>query len=183
MQRPANQQTDQLSRSIAVIGLFSAIYILGGGVLGAIVGPFVRGYPAHFMRGWLMSASAAYTGRAWSASLMGLIAGLAMLVIVPAPAPYIPVATLAAGLAYDAAVNLGGKYAENSRRPRRIILATSISSVVEAVIVLAILTYLGLFTSNIQVVAFIWVAATLANIALACLGALVTLWSIKRRLL
>ena len=183
MQRHENQQKVRLSKSVAVIGLFSAIYILGGGVLGIIVGPFLRGYPAHFLRGWLMSASAAYSGRMWSASLLGLIAGIVFLVMVPAPAPYLPLATLAAGVVYDLALSPIAKYGSNAVSSRRIILATSVSSIAEAVVALAILTYVGLFTSNPLVLAIIWIAAILANIILACVGALITIFSIRKRIL
>lgn len=183
MQQRGYQQKARLSMSVAVIGLFSAIYILVGGVLGVVIGPFLRGYPAHFLRGWLMSSSAAYSGRMWSASLLGLISGLVFLVVVPAPAPYLPLATLAAGVTYDLALSPVTKYSSNALSSRRIILATSISSVAESITALAVLTYIGLFTDNPIILAIIWTAAILANITLACVGSLITIFSIRKKIL
>jgi len=172
-----------VSRAVAVIGLFSAIYIFGGGLLGIVVGPFLRGYPAHFLRGWLMSAVAAYSKRMWSASLMGLISGLVFLVFVPAPAPYLPLATFAAGLAYDLSLRAGNSYGVAALSPRRIVFSTSVSSVGESVVALAILTYVGVIPSQQPLLTILWVVAIVANVALACVGSLITIWAIKRNIL
>ena len=169
-----------LSRSLAVIGLVSALYILAGGLLGIVVGPFLRGYPAHFMRGWLMSAVAAYSKRMWSASLMGIISGLLFLVIVPAPAPYLPLASLAAGVVYDLICKIGGRYGDNAKSGKRILAAISISGMAESIVALSILTFVGFIAVQGSLLAMIWAAAILANVVLSALGSLVTIWMIRR---
>ena len=168
------------SKSLAVIGLVSALYIVSGGLLGIVVGPFLRGYPAHFMRGWLMSAVAAYSRRMWSASLMGLISGLLFLVIVPAPAPYLPLASFMAGVVYDLVCSLGGGYGVNARAWRRIIPAIALSGFAESVVALAVLTFMGIIEAGAFVLAIIWAVAISANILLSILGSLVTVWMIRR---
>ncbi len=173
--------TAPASKSVAVIGLLSALYVVGGVLVGNALGPLLRGYPAHFLRGFLMSSAAAYAGRAWSATMMGAIAGVIMLVTIPAPAPYLPLASLAAGVAYDTACRAGGSYVENSRKKGRILIATSLSSISESIVALSILTALGIIEAPLSIIILIWLAAMAGNILISNAGAAVTLWILIRR--
>ena len=174
------QQLVKTTRHIAVIALLSALYSILGAASGLLVGPLLRGYPAHLFRGLTMSMTAAYSQRKWSTTLMGFISGIIFLVIVPAPAPYLLAASLAAGLAYDAVIMVGGRYAESSRRRGRIVLGTVVSSVAEAVVALSILTYVGLFEVQAMVLTMIWLGAAAANIVLSLGGASITILLLRR---
>jgi len=174
------QKLMKTTRQITVISLLSALYSVLGTASGLLVGPALRGYPAHIFRGLTMSMTAAYSQRKWSTTLMGLISGLIFLAIVPAPAPYLLASSLAAGLVYDIVIGFGGHYAESSRRRRRIAAGTIISGVAEAAVAMAILTYVGLFTVTPTVLAIIWVSAIAANIVLSLAGASITILLLRR---
>lgn len=165
---------------MAVIALISALYAVLGTVSGLLLGPALRGYPAHFFRGLTMSMTAAYSRRMWSTTIMGAISGLIFLAIVPAPAPYLLIASLSAGLIYDLTTRIGGSYAESSRRSRRIAVATILSGVGESVVALTLLTYFGLFKVTPTVLAIIWVSAVAANIVISLAGASITLLLLRR---
>jgi len=172
-----------VSRQIAFIGILSAAYVAAGTTLGFLVGPALRGYPAHFFRGLLMSATAAYSRRMWSSTAMGAISGLIFLVTVPiTPAPYLLPASIAAGVAYDLSARVRSQYQESVRSRRRILLSTVLSGLAESVVALAILTYVGLFKVSPPVVALIWAGAIVANILISSLGALTMSLTAKRLL-
>jgi LytS/YehU family sensor histidine kinase len=168
------------AKNIAVIALISALYAVLGTLSGLLVGPALRGYPAHFFRGLTMSVAAAYSGRMWSTTLMGLISGLVFLALVPAPAPYLLASTLAAGLVYDLVVAAGGSYQVSSRRRGRILSAVSLSGLAESLVALAILTYLGFFQVPASVLAMIWVGAIAANLVLSVAGSSITILILNR---
>ncbi|GBC68975.1 hypothetical protein HRbin01_00665 [archaeon HR01] len=168
------------AKNIAVIALISASYSVLGTASGLLVGPALRGYPAHFFRGLLMSMAAAYSRWMWSTALMGVISGLVFLVLVPAPAPYLLASTLAAGLVYDAVVAVGGSYAASARRRGRILSAATLSGLAESVVALAILTYLGFFQVPAPVLAIIWAGAIAANLVLSVAGSSVTILILRR---
>ncbi|MDJ0269979.1 MAG: hypothetical protein NXY59_05465 [Aigarchaeota archaeon] len=113
--------------------------------------------------------------------MMGAIAGVIMLVTIPAPAPYLPLASLAAGVAYDMACRVGGAYVKNSRKRGRILLATSFSSISESIVALSILTALGIIEAPLSVIILIWLATMAGNILISNAGAVVTLWILRRR--
>jgi len=168
------------SKSIAFIGVFSALYAAGGLVTGFLSGPLLRGYPTHFLRGWFMSSVAAYSRRMWSATAMGLIAGIVFLITIPAPAPYLLASSLAAGLVYDLSLRLGNHYSRNARGKRRIIFSTTLSGVAESVTALSILTLIGLFQVTPVVLLLIWIIGIALNILISNIGALLTVLLIRR---
>lgn len=165
------------TKNISTIALSAAFYVLMSALFGLTL-PAARGYPAHFFRGLTMSAVAAYTGRMWSVSLMSIISGLVLLAVVPAPAPYLFIATVAAGVVYD--LSLGEKYAEACRKPRRIVAGTMVSGLAEAIVAMGILTYVGLFQVQLQMLAVIWAGAIAANLVLSALGSQVTILVLRR---
>jgi hypothetical protein len=175
-----SQKLMKTTRQITVIALLSALYSVLGSASGLLVGPALRGYPAHLFRGLTMSMTAAYSRRRWSTTLMGLISGLIFLAIVPAPAPYLLASSIAAGLVYDIVIGFGGHYPESSRMRRRIAAGTVLSGVAESVVALAILTYVGLFKVTSTVLAIIWVSAIAANIVLSLAGASITMLLLRR---
>ncbi len=61
------------TRSIAMIGLFSALYIVTSGLTSVIT---QVGYPEHFLRGIFMSSLILTTRKRWSATLMGIVCGI-----------------------------------------------------------------------------------------------------------
>ncbi|MCS7129634.1 MAG: hypothetical protein NZ919_03250 [Candidatus Caldarchaeum sp.] len=164
-------------KNISFVALSAAFYVLMAAMSGLVL-PAMRGYPAHFFRGLAMSAVAAYSGRMWSTSFMAVISGLVLMAVVPAPAPYLLFATAAAGVVYD--ISLGRKYAESCRRPRRVIVGTMFSGFAEAVVAMSILTYVGLFQVQPQMLAVIWVGAIAANLVLSVAGAQVSLLLLRR---
>lgn len=165
------------AKTIPVIALSAAFYVITASLSGLVL-PAVRGYPAHFFRGLAMSTVAAYTGRVWSVSFMAAVSGLVLLAVVPAPAPYLLFSTVAAGVVYD--LSLGNAYAQSSRNSRRIMAGTLLSGLAEGVVAMAILTYVGLFQVQPQMLAIIWVAAIAANLVLSAAGAQVAVLLIRR---
>ncbi len=165
------------AKNISIIALFAALYVFMGSLVGLVV-PALRGYPAHFFRGLTMSGVAAYSRRMWSASIMGLISGLIFFAVVPAPAPYLLPSSIVAGLLYD--LSLGKGYVDTCRNPKRVTLGTLVSGLGEGAVAMAILTYVGFFRVQFQVLAVIWVAALAANMLLSTLGAQVTLLLLRR---
>lgn len=171
-----------VSRAIAFIGVFSALYAAGGLVTGFLSGPLLRGYPTHFLRGWFMSSVAAYSRRMWSATAMGLIAGVIFLVTIPAPAPYLLASSLAAGLVYDLTLRLGTTYASSARMRRRIVLSTTLSGAAESLTALSVLSFIGLFQVAPMVLLLIWIGGIAANILISNAGALLTILLMRRGL-
>ncbi|MEM2514993.1 MAG: hypothetical protein QXQ70_04045 [Candidatus Caldarchaeum sp.] len=165
------------TKNLSVIALSAAFYVLMSALFGLTL-PAARGYPAHFFRGLVMSAVAAYSGRMWSVTSMSVVAGLVLLGVVPAPAPYLFFSTTAAGLVYD--LSLGKKYADVCRKPRRILAGTLVSGLAEALVAMSILTYVGLFQAQLQMLAVIWVGAIAANLVLSAAGAQVTVLVLRR---
>lgn len=166
------------AKAVSVIALFTAAYLFLTAVTGLAL-PILRGYPAHFYRGLTMPAAAAFTRTKGTATVMGLVSGLVFAAIIPAPAAaYLIASNFAAGLTYD--LFLGKNYAENSRRPRRMLTATMLSGVFEGIAAMSILTYVGLFQASAVAIAFIWVGAIAANVVLSAAGAQVTVIALRR---
>ena len=143
-----------------------------------VVLPVLRGYPAHFFRGLSMSACAAFSRARWSVSVMSVISGLVFLLVVPAPAPYLLFSTVGAGVVYD--LSMGRDYKQSVRRAWRITAGTLVSGVVEGIIAMAVLTYVGLFSVRAELLAVIWVSAIAANMVLSTVGAQITVLLLRR---
>jgi len=165
------------TKTVAIVALSSAFYVVAAGLSGLVL-PAVRGYPAHFFRGLAMSAAAAYTGQMWSVTFMAIISGLLLVAVVPAPAPYLLPATVAAGVVYDLA--MAQNYITSSRSPRKITLATLTSGLVEGITAMGILTYIGLFNTTPTTLVIIWTSAIAANMILSVIGAQITVLLIRR---
>ncbi len=165
------------TKNLAAIALFAAFYILTTAVTGIVL-PVLRGYPAHFFRGLSMSACAAFSRARWSVSVMSVISGLVFLAVVPAPAPYLLFSTVGAGVVYD--LCMGRAYQQSARRFGRITVGTLLSGLVEGVIAMAVLTYVGLFNVRPELLAVIWVGAIAANMVLSTIGAQVTVLLLRR---
>ena len=167
------------SRAIAIIGLFSALYIVSAGIVSSLFGEAVRGYPEHFLRGILMTV-VVRTGKKWSATTMGLVCGIVFGIVVPAPAPYILVSTIVSGLVFDLAL-AGGKYASVIRSLYRVVLGSAVSGVAESVVALLILTAVGFFGSSFSVVSAAWSADIILNVVLSSIGAIIAFRFLSRR--
>lgn len=168
------------SRAIAIIGLFSALYIVSAGIVSSLFGEAVRGYPEHFLRGILMTVVVVRTGKKWSATTMGLVCGIVFGIVVPAPAPYILVSTIVSGLVFDLAL-AGGKYASVIRSLYRVVLGSAVSGVAESVVALLILTAVGFFGSSFSVVSAAWSADIILNVVLSSIGAIIAFRFLSRR--
>lgn len=168
------------SRAIALIGLFSALYIVTSGIASFLS---QLGYPEHFLRGILMSAAVLWTGKKWSATIMGLVSGLIFLLLVPSPAPYLLPSTFISGLVFDAIILVGGSYEVASRSRLRLILAAAISGLAESIVALSILTVFSAPTlgRTFGAIAAAWSFDIALNIILSSIGAyLVFRFLIKR---
>ncbi|MCL4519817.1 MAG: hypothetical protein M1587_11545 [Thaumarchaeota archaeon] len=158
------------SSAIAIIGLFSALYIISSGLVSSFFGEAVRGYPEHFLRGILMTVVVLKTGKKWSASTMGIVCGLVFGMVVPAPAPYLLASTIASGVVYDFAL-LGGNYLNAIRSFSRIVVGAGVSGVAESLVALAILTLVGFFGKSLEAITSAWSIDIVLNIVLSSLGA------------
>lgn len=160
------------SRTIAIIGLFSALYIVSSGIVSYIT---QVGYPEHFLRGILMTAVILRTGKKWSATMMGAVCGIVFLVVVPSPAPYLLASTFVSGLVFDLAL-LAGSYAKSIKSVPRILIGACVSGFAESVVALAILTYAGFFGSKtFSALGIAWTTDIVLNIVLSAIGAILAI--------
>jgi hypothetical protein len=142
------------SRALALIGLFSALYIVTAGIVSSITGPGLAGmllsggYPEHVLRGLFMAGVVISTRKMWSATMMGIVSGLVFVLTVPAPgsALYLFPSTVAAGLVYDFTLKFGSDYAQAAVSRRKVLVGAGISGVAESVVALAILTFIVRYT-------------------------------------
>ncbi|MDA4111524.1 MAG: hypothetical protein OK439_03235 [Thaumarchaeota archaeon] len=158
------------SRAIAIIGLFSALYIVTSGLASFIS---QLGYPEHFLRGILMTAVILRTGKKWSATSMGLVSGLVFALIVPSPAPYLLPSTFVSGLVFDIVLLLGASYSESARSRSRLVIGAAVSGLAESIVALGILTYAtpGFFGQTAQALTIAWSTDIVLNIILSSVGA------------
>jgi len=159
------------SRSIALIGLFSALYIVTSGLTSVIT---QVGYPEHFLRGILMSALILSTRRRWSATLMGIVCGV-VFVAVPAPAPYLFPSTVISGVIFDLALIIGTKYGGSSISQLRLLTGAGLSGLGESVVALLILTIFTPSTlgKTFDALAIAWSADIVLNVVLSIVGAFI----------
>ena len=157
------------SRSIAMIGLFSALYIVTSGLTSVIT---QVGYPEHFLRGIFMSSLILTTRRKWSATLMGVVCGLVFLAV-PAPAPYLFPSTIVSGVVFDLALIIGTKYGESAISQTRLLVGAGLSGFGESVVALLILTIFtpGILGKTFDALALAWSADIILNIILSIAGA------------
>ena len=168
------------SRAIAIIGLFSALYIVSAGLVSSLFGDAVRGYPEHFLRGILMTVVVVRTGKKWSATTMGLVCGIVFGIVVPAPAPYILVSTIVSGLVFDLALT-GRHYLSVIRSFSRVVFGAAVSGVAESVVALLILSAVGFFGYSFSVLSAAWSADIILNIVLSSLGGVIAFRLMGRR--
>jgi hypothetical protein len=159
------------SRSVATIGLFSALYIVSSGLVSYVT---QLGYPEHFLRGILMTAVILRTGRKWSATMMGVVCGIVFMFAVASPAPYLLFSTVASGLVFDLVLMAGSSYAASVRSRTRILVGAAVSGLAESVVALTILTefvtsrsWTGTLTISVA-----WSVDIVLNIILSSIGAL-----------
>ncbi len=168
---------DSSSRTIAMIGLFSALYIVSSGIVSFIT---QVGYPEHFLRGLLMTSLIVRTRRKWSATLMGAVSGL-VFVFVPAPAPYLLPSTFVSGLVFDLVLMIG-TYASSSRSTPRLMIAVAVSGVAESLVALAILTYAGFFGKLFTALVYAWSTDVVLNAILSVTGAMIAIRFLPKRI-
>lgn len=165
------------SRMIAMVGLFSALYIVSSGIVS-----FVSqvGYPEHFLRGLLMTALILRTDRKWSATLMGAVSGIVFVLVVPSPAPYLLASTFVSGLVFDLVLMIGS-YANSVRSAPKLMIGVAISGVAESLVALAILTYAGFFGRAFTALVYAWSADVILNIILSVIGAVLAIRFLPKR--
>jgi len=163
------------SRALAIIGLFSALYIVSSGIVSFIT---QVGYPEHFLRGILMTAVVLQTRRKWSATMMGAVCGIVFLFAVPSPAPYLLFSTFVSGLIFDLILMIGS-YANSIRSVARVLVGVAVSGVAESVVALTILTSLAAAkvfgTSSFSGLSVAWSIDIVLNIVLSVIGALLAI--------
>jgi hypothetical protein len=174
-----NQTQETSSRAIAIIGLFSALYIVTSGLASFIS---QLGYPEHFLRGILMTAVILQTGRKWSATTMGLVCGL-VFALIPAPAPYLLPSTFVSGLVFDLVLLLGGSYSKSSTSRSQLLVGAAISGLAESIVALAILTIASptVLGKTSEVITIAWSTDIVLNIVLSSIGALLAYRFLSRK--
>ena len=169
------------SRLISYAAIFTALYMLLSYSISISVGPVLRGSGAHLFRALLMAIIAAMLRGPGGPIMMSIISGV-LLLAVPAPAAflYLP-GTLAAGLVYDFGLR-GGNYSQNARNGFRILTASVLSGIAEAIVVTGGFFIIGF--SFIEIVtavsasgygssglAGIWAVSIGKNIVMSTIGA------------
>ena len=182
-QSPAAEYSASRTRTIALIGLFSALYIVLAGVVGSFLGTLAQGYPEHFLRGLLMAALVVRTRKMWSATTMGVVCGLVFAAVPsPYPAVFITISTVLSGLVFDISLATVGSYAQSTASKFRVMLGSGISGVVESVSLLSLVTFYGLggklitFSAlakilSISTISVAWGIDIVFNIVLSLFGA------------
>ncbi len=178
------------TRALALIGLFSALYIVTAAVIGTITGPGLAavllsgGYPEHILRGIFMAGVVISTRRMWSATAMGIVCGLVFLLTVPAPADalYLFPATVAAGIVYDLTLRAGKQgYAQAATSKRGVLLGAGVSGIAESIVALSILTFI--FHYPFVLVSWLyWTVDIPVNFVLSVLGASIAAAYMLRRI-
>jgi hypothetical protein len=166
------------SGTVALIGLFSALYIVSSGIVSFIT---QVGYPEHFLRGLLMTALVLRTGRKWSATIMGAVSGIVFVVVVPSPAPYLLASTFVSGLVFDLVLMIGS-YVNSVRSTPKLLIGAAVSGVAESLVALAILTYAGFFGKAFTALAYAWSTDVLLNIILSVIGAIIAIRFLPKRI-
>ena len=177
------------SKRISYAAMFSALYLLLAYFTSLFLGPQLRGSDAHLIRATLMVLLAARLRTPGGPILMGLISGMLLLGI-PAPISffYLP-GSLAAGLVYDASLNMGN-YAEATQSRKRVILASALSGLSESIIVTAGFFIIGFPFQEISTrlslgglnpgIAGIWLYSIGKNGLMSIIGAIIALSLIPR---
>ncbi|MDG6994946.1 MAG: hypothetical protein JRN52_03400 [Nitrososphaerota archaeon] len=161
------------TRVIAIVGLFSASYIISAGLVSSLFGDVARGYPEHFLHGVLMTAVVVGTGKKWSATIMGIVCGIVFGIVVPAPARYLLASTIVSGLVFDLAL-MGGPYKNAIRSFSRIVVGAAVSGVAESLVALSILTFASFFGNSVEILASAWSVDISLNIVFSSVGAVLT---------
>ncbi|MHB8566276.1 MAG: hypothetical protein ACYC9U_04170 [Nitrososphaerales archaeon] len=170
------------STTVALIGVFTALYIVAAGVAGAALSPFAHGYPEHLIRGFLMTGLVIRTRRMWSATMMGLASGIVFVLVVPSPAPYLLASTFVSGLVFDLVLGLGRKYSSSISSLTKILVGSGISGIAESISALAFLTYFGVFTTYASPLQIIWGTDISVNIVLSLVGAYLAFRFLSKRI-
>ncbi len=158
------------TRSIALIGLFSALYIVTSGLTSVVT---QVGYPEHFLRGFFMASLILLTRRKWSATLMGIVCGV-VFIAVPAPAPYLFPATVVSGVVFDLALILGTKYSSSSISQTRLLFGAGVSGLAESLVGLLIISmFTSILGKTFDAIAIAWTADIVLNIVLSIIGAFI----------
>ncbi len=169
------------TRTVALIGVFTALYIVAAGVAGATISPFLHGYPEHLIRGFLMTGLVVRTRRMWSATMMGLASGLVFVLAVPSPVPYLLASTFVSGIVFDLALLIGGNYSANASSVTKVLIGAAVSGVGESITALAFLTSFGVFTTYASPIEIIWGTDITVNIILSLVGAFLAFRFLSRR--
>lgn len=160
------------SRALAMIGLFSALYIVSAGVVSVIA---QVGYPEHFLRGILMTTLILRTRKKWSATIMGAVSGIVFVIVAPSPAPYLLASTFISGLVFDL-VLMVGSYPSSVKSSRKMLIGVAISGIAESLVALAILTYAGFFGAQaFTALTVAWSIDVVLNVILSLFGAILAI--------
>lgn len=166
---------------VSQVSFFSATYIVFGIIYSYLIAPLVPGgLPTHVVRAMLVALLAWRSPKFGSATMMGFAAGVGLHVAVPiTPAPYLFPSTFAACLAYDLFMSRG-EFAANVGNRRLIVTGSMVSGVVDAIVVLAILTPI-VFTGMPQaVLLLVWLGFIAGDMLLSGLGGYVAYEVIRR---
>lgn len=157
------------SKAIAMIGMYSALYIVAGGILGFVFQANSR-FIEHFIRGALMTGVVLTTRKKWSATMMGVASGIVFVLAVPSPEQYLLASSFVAGLTFDMVVMAGTPYEKGSISKSRLLVAAGISGIAESVIVLSFLYFLG-FPLGSSLLSIASGLEIITNLVLSVIGA------------
>ncbi|MCS7142664.1 MAG: hypothetical protein NZ920_02550 [Aigarchaeota archaeon] len=172
-----------MTRGITNVGIFAALYIVSSVTLALLAGPLIRGYPSHFFRGLFISCASASSRMRWSGTLFGTVSGVIFLLTIPAPAPYLLVASPVAGLIYDLVIASFGNYAQSARRTKSIMLANGASGTAEGFVAMAVLIFSGVISGTATLLMILVATAVSVNLVLSCAGGYGASLVIKRGLI
>ncbi len=159
------------SKDLALIASLSAVYTGYSLVSSYAVGQFTHGVDTLLVRSLLFVVLPALTLKAGSASLMGLVSGITIELVIPAPIRfYIFFGALAYGLVYDAYMKLRG-FRRHVMKTDSVLMATTLSSLAMSVAALSIFTIVGFFP--VGILPLIWTFGILRDIAMGIIGGVI----------
>jgi hypothetical protein len=167
------------SRDITVVALFSAVYVVYGVISSYGVGHLTHGIDTHLTRSLTVTVLAAYIGKFTAPTLMGVVSGLLLGFLIPAPFGliYLPPSVFAYCLVYDVYMRQVG-YPRSAANTRHILVATVIASVLMSIIALALLSVLQVFRP--EVLLFAWIGELVGGTVLGIGGSLVAVRIVRQ---
>jgi hypothetical protein len=174
------QSVSLTSRDISFVAVFSAVYVVYGAISSYAVGHLTHGIDTHLVRSLTVTVLAGYLGKFTAPTLMGVVSGLLLGFLIPAPFGllYLPPSVFTYCLVYDIYMRQAG-YPQSAAKTRHILFATVIASVLMSIIALTLLSVVQVFRP--EVLLFAWVGELVGGTLVGIGGSLAGIRIIRQQ--